>query len=91
MNWRRTVEKLAARDGWLCHYCERELVMTPKIPAGEPIPASVVFDPAKPTIDHVVPQSKGGRDGLYNLVLACRSCNSSKRDTLYVDFSEAAA
>ena len=30
--------------------------------------------------DHIIPPSKGGRDSGENLVLACRSCNSSKRD-----------
>lgn len=30
--------------------------------------------------DHVVPVSKGGETSLYNLVTACRPCNSSKRD-----------
>lgn len=32
------------------------------------------------TIDHVKPASKGGDDSLENLVLACKSCNSSKKD-----------
>lgn len=30
--------------------------------------------------DHVLPRSRGGRDTMNNLVAACRSCNSSKRD-----------
>jgi hypothetical protein len=32
------------------------------------------------TADHVVPKSKGGSDAMSNLVAACRSCNSGKRD-----------
>ena len=32
------------------------------------------------TVDHVVAKNKGGDDSLDNLVLACRSCNSAKRD-----------
>lgn len=30
------------------------------------------------TRDHIVPRSLGGTSGLYNLVRACRKCNSSK-------------
>jgi len=29
-------------------------------------------------VDHIVPWSKGGGDGMDNLVAACRSCNLSK-------------
>ena len=32
------------------------------------------------TLDHVIPQSKGGKDSWDNLVTACRSCNSEKAD-----------
>lgn len=35
------------------------------------------------TIDHLIPRSKGGSNSLENLRLACRSCNSSRRDSLY--------
>ena len=30
------------------------------------------------TIDHVVPQSKGGSDITFNVVCCCKSCNQSK-------------
>lgn len=30
--------------------------------------------------DHVIPRSRGGRSVATNLVAACRSCNSSKKD-----------
>ena len=30
------------------------------------------------TVDHVLPLSRGGTNDLYNLVTACRPCNSSK-------------
>lgn len=32
------------------------------------------------TIDHIIPQSKGGPDIAANSILACKSCNSSKGD-----------
>ena len=30
------------------------------------------------TIDHVVPLSKGGKNGLYNLQVCCNKCNKYK-------------
>ena len=38
--------------------------------------------------DHILPPSKGGRDSGDNLVLACRSCNSSKRDHDFLEWWE---
>lgn len=37
------------------------------------------------TIDHIVPTSKGGHDGLSNLQLAHVACNQEKGDTYDVD------
>lgn len=34
------------------------------------------------TIDHFIPRSKGGSDGIFNLVPACRRCNTTKRNLL---------
>lgn len=34
------------------------------------------------SVDHVVPLSRGGLHEVGNLVVACRSCNSSKKDRL---------
>ncbi len=38
------------------------------------------------TIDHVVPVSRSGTNDLDNLVSACKSCNSSKRDRTPLEF-----
>ena len=35
-----------------------------------------------PTIDHVIPKSKGGLNSWENLVTACLKCNNSKGDKL---------
>jgi 5-methylcytosine-specific restriction endonuclease McrA len=40
----------------------------------------------KITVDHVVPRKLGGRDTLENLVLACQTCNSQKRDKSLATF-----
>jgi len=32
------------------------------------------------TIDHVMPKSRGGQSNWYNLITACKSCNSKKGD-----------
>lgn len=36
----------------------------------------------EPTLDHVVPLSKGGSDSFDNTVAACLECNKSKGDTI---------
>jgi len=37
-------------------------------------------DMRRPTVDHVVPLSRGGTNTASNLVSCCRSCNSRKKD-----------
>lgn len=57
---------LALQYGNACHYCgvETHLGDGPKV--------------RQRTLDHLHPVSKGGTDTLENVVIACRSCNSSK-------------
>lgn len=39
------------------------------------------------TIDHIHPQSKGGRDSFDNCVISCKSCNHEKADYLLDELS----
>lgn len=75
---RRILMFLAARDGsWCCWYCG--VLLTPIIDVNIPIRMN---DPLKPTIDHVIPFSRGGTNDDYNLRISCGPCNNDKGDTL---------
>ena len=69
--WRKDIDRdnrrriLINRAGGRCEYC------------GEPTNL-IEGDPHQATVDHFVPQSRGGTDELCNLRLACLSCNLSK-------------
>ena len=57
------------RDNWMCHLC------------GEPCDRDAQFPEHKaPTMDHVIPISKGGSHSMDNIKTACFICNSRKSD-----------
>jgi 5-methylcytosine-specific restriction endonuclease McrA len=60
---------LDPRHGWVgkCIHCNSSLVVSE---AGEP--------EASATIEHIVPEAKGGTEALTNLALACARCNYGK-------------
>lgn len=64
---RPSIAKLAERDGWVCHICERDI--DPSLHHNHKEGA---------TIDHVVPLAAGGDDSMANTALAHRTCNSAK-------------
>ena len=66
--WIRADKRLAIylRDDFCCAYCGRDLTDAPS---------------EERTLDHVQPCSHGGSNEAYNLVTACRSCNSARQDT----------
>jgi 5-methylcytosine-specific restriction endonuclease McrA len=60
-----------ARDDWTCHICRRPVDRTAP-------PRSS----ASPSIDHVVPLSRGGAHTLNNVRCAHYGCNSGKCDRI---------
>ena len=60
-------DALGERDGWACWLCGNEVDRD--APAGSPW---------SPTVDHVVPKSRGGRSEPSNLRLAHRRCNGDR-------------
>jgi hypothetical protein len=57
--------RIAERDGWWCWLC------------GDAIDQNAI-GPWQPTIDHLVPRSRGGSNDLANLRLAHRRCNNRR-------------
>jgi hypothetical protein len=66
-------KKVFTRDGWRCQICGRQLKRGAMPP-----------DPAAPTIDHVVPLSRGGAHEDWNAQACCFECNCRKGATLLV-------
>lgn len=56
------LKRLIKRDGSRCAWCGQELEI----------------NSLSTTVDHVLPRSAGGPDGIRNLILACASCNHQR-------------
>jgi hypothetical protein len=56
-----------ARDGFMCGLCGKKTLRRAKHP-----------HPRSPTLDHIVPLSKGGSHSYGNVQCACFDCNSRK-------------
>ncbi|MBQ1064490.1 HNH endonuclease [Micromonospora sp. C41] len=57
------------RDNWTCQLC------------GFPVDATASpFDPSSPTVDHVVPLSRGGQHTMANVQCSHLGCNAAKQD-----------
>lgn len=72
--------KVFARDGWKCYSCKGTFYNTPEIMAARQTGGNVYEAGNYLTVDHIVPVSAGGTNGLYNLVSMCYMCNQDKAD-----------
>ena len=87
----KRMRQIARRDGgWHCHYCGHQLMPIDQkgkytvhyhyngkyLGYGYDLPVDLKW----PTLDHKVPQIRGGKHGINNLVLCCQSCNTVKRE-----------
>ncbi|MGW9637448.1 HNH endonuclease [Nocardiopsis alba] len=62
-----TPESIYERDSWTCHLCGQGIGKTTKAP-----------DPGAPSIDHIVPLSRGGKHERSNVAAAHFGCNARK-------------
>lgn len=69
------LKQLFKRDGGLCSICGKECRWDDSAVMDD---GTFVAFKDYPSIDHIVPLSKGGKHEWTNVQLACRSCNSKK-------------
>jgi hypothetical protein len=67
-NRRCTVARLYLRDGNKCSICQVVMLFEHRFKG----------DPLFATIDHILPRSKGGANGMDNYRLACSKCNGER-------------
>lgn len=79
-----TLDKVFKKYDGECQICKRKCNYND---FGENINGHVIYGNAYPSIDHIVPISKGGTHTWGNIQLACRLCNSYKCDS-YVEERE---
>jgi len=64
-----TVAKLAERDGWLCHICNKRI--DPALTRTQ--------NKYKASVDHLIPLADNGDDEMSNCRLAHLRCNSKRQ------------
>lgn len=75
-DWSINLEELFERDHGLCYLCQKNCDWSDyEIREG-----AFIAGNNYPSIDHVIPLAKGGKHEWSNVRLACRLCNSLKRD-----------
>lgn len=72
--WTDWVMELSSQPNYCCYWCRRRL------------PTKTAKHNERLTIDHLQPISKGGVNGLENLVSSCQGCNSCKNNKTHDEF-----
>jgi len=73
----KSLKDLYIRDKGICHICNKKCDYNDYIVRGK----TIICGNNYPSIDHIIPLSKGGTDEWNNIKLAHRWCNSVKRDS----------
>ncbi|WP_312093771.1 HNH endonuclease [Niallia sp.] len=71
VDWSISIERLLKRDGSICYLCHKSFDLY-----------TDTNDDYYPSIEHVIPISKGGTHTWDNVKLAHRKCNTLKRDKI---------
>ena len=79
----RTLFRLSEAQNHRCAYCQSETYLTF---SDECIVPPNMEPWQKATREHVVASSKGGKDGIYNLVMACARWNSMRSNCDAMEF-----
>lgn len=69
-----TLAKLYEKDKGICYLCGKHLILN-----------DAYNRPEAPTIEHVIPISKGGTNTWNNVKLACRHCNNLKGTKILIN------
>lgn len=72
-----SIERLMDRDNKTCYLCNEKCEINDFEVRDC---GTIVTGPNYPSVDHIIPVSKGGTHTWDNVMLACRKCNIEKRD-----------
>lgn len=85
VDWNISIERLIKRDGDNCYLCGEKVDMGDYYIKGDDI---FISGNKYPSVDHVIPISKGGTHTWDNVKLAHRDCNSSKSDNTTIEIED---
>lgn len=81
---RKLARMVFEREGGACFYCDEPVSMEARVYLSTDFKLARLNGAA--TVDHIIPQSRGGGDTMGNIVCACLECNTERGDMPAVDF-----